>query len=184
MPRISASKISFRTVTFSSTHASGEKERSVGDGMLTDSELVLRSRMGEQGAFDALVRRYHDVVRRIATSFAAIPEDADDLVQETFVTAYSRLGQLKDPDRFGAWIAAITRNEGRMWHLRRQREIRPQALLPRQDHHRRSHDPLLRSPRRPRQEPAEEPLGAVFCGCQQECLNAAVRFDPPACILL
>ena len=86
----------------------------------TDSELVQRARKGEQAAFDALVRRYQDVVRRIATSFAAIPEDADDLVQEAFVTAYLRLGQLSDPDRFGSWLTAIVRNEGRMWHRRRQ----------------------------------------------------------------
>ena len=84
-----------------------------------DAELVVRARYGDLQGFDRLMRRHYDAVRRIALRFAAISEEADDLTQETFVTAYERLDQLVQPDRFAAWIAAIAKNEGLMWKRRR-----------------------------------------------------------------
>ena len=38
------------------------------------------------------------------------PSDADDLVQEVFVCALGRLGQLRDPERFPGWLISIARN--------------------------------------------------------------------------
>jgi RNA polymerase sigma-70 factor (ECF subfamily) len=51
--------------------------------------------------------------------------DVDDLVQDVFFTAYTRLGALRSPDAFGAWLAAIARNRATD-HLRR---TRPQETL-------------------------------------------------------
>ena len=59
------------------------------------------------------------MVRRIAYRFAGVAEDADDLAQEAFVTAFERLHQLEQPDRFAGWLAAIVRSEGLMWRRRR-----------------------------------------------------------------
>ena len=87
--------------------------------MYNDAELVARARCGDLQGFDRLMRRHYEAVRRIALRFAAISEEADDLTQETFVTAYERLDQLVQPDRFAAWIAAIAKNEGLMWRRRR-----------------------------------------------------------------
>ena len=87
--------------------------------MRSDAELVASVRRGDHRAFDELVRRHHGMVRRIACRFAAIPEDADDLVQEAFVTAYERLHQLEHADRFAGWLAAIAKSEGLMWQRRR-----------------------------------------------------------------
>lgn len=95
--------------------------------MGSDAELVASVRRGDHRAFDELVRRHHGMVRRIARRFAAIPEDADDLVQEAFVTAYERLHQLEHADRFAGWLAAIARSEGLMW--RRRRLVQP-VLIP------------------------------------------------------
>ena len=87
--------------------------------MLSDSELVTGCRRGERKAFSELMRRHYGTVRRIALSFAAIPEDADDLTQEAFIAAYERLDQLADPGRFASWLAAIVRNTKEMasWSL-------------------------------------------------------------------
>jgi RNA polymerase sigma-70 factor (ECF subfamily) len=56
-------------------------------------------------------------------------EDVEDLVQEVFVKAYTQLGQLKDGDRFAAWLRAIADNEARMWYRRRWVQLRLKETL-------------------------------------------------------
>jgi RNA polymerase sigma-70 factor (ECF subfamily) len=91
-----------------------------------DVELVRRAQGGERAAFDELVRLHLPRMQRIARSFALLWEDAQDLCQEAFVSAYSHLDELRDPARFGEWLAAILRNLGRSWQ-RRQR-VQPSLL--------------------------------------------------------
>ena len=85
------------------------------------SEIVLVNLVwnGEASAFDLLVRRHYAMARAIARRYASNSEDIDDLVQESFVTAYERLGQLNDPEKFAGWLAAIVRNQGLMWQRQR-----------------------------------------------------------------
>lgn len=94
--------------------------------MERETELVRRVQRGERAAFDELVRLHLPRAQRIARSFAPLWEDAQDLCQEAFVSAYSHLGELRDPARFGEWLAAILRNLGRSWQ-RRQR-VQPSLL--------------------------------------------------------
>jgi RNA polymerase sigma-70 factor (ECF subfamily) len=50
-------------------------------------------------------------VFRVARSFVDLDrDDAEDVVQETFVRAFQALARLQDPGRFGPWILAIARN--------------------------------------------------------------------------
>ncbi len=86
--------------------------------MFSDAELVARTLRGDRGAFDGLVQRHYALVRRIAYRYVLFAEDVHDLVQETFVTAYTQLGQLAHPEAFAGWLAAIARNEGLMWRRR------------------------------------------------------------------
>jgi RNA polymerase sigma-70 factor (ECF subfamily) len=51
-------------------------------------------------------------------------DDAQDVAQEALVKAFRTLSQLADPNRFGAWLHAITRNECRMWR-RSRRDLAP-----------------------------------------------------------
>jgi RNA polymerase sigma-70 factor (ECF subfamily) len=83
--------------------------------MIGDEKLIARTRQADKSAFDELVKRHFAMVRRVAQNFASIDEDINDLVQETFITAYDRLHQLNDPDKFTAWLAAIARNECITW---------------------------------------------------------------------
>jgi RNA polymerase sigma-70 factor, ECF subfamily len=93
-----------------------------------EAQLVRRAQDGERGAFDELVRRHYSRALGIARSFAPLEDDARDLCQEAFVSAYTHLSELRDPARFGEWLAAILRNLGRSW-LRRQR-VQPMLLSP------------------------------------------------------
>ena len=74
-----------------------------------DSSLVLAARAGDRSAFGGLYARYARMVHGIL--LARVPaSDVDDLVQEVFLRAMPRLCDLRDVERFGPWLAAITRN--------------------------------------------------------------------------
>lgn len=76
--------------------------------MLSDAELVRRTRSGERDAFNALVDRYQRDVIALAFSLLGDGAEAEDMAQDTFVRAYRNLGLLANPDRFGAWLRRIT----------------------------------------------------------------------------
>ncbi len=76
-----------------------------------DARLVGQARGGEEHAFRALYDRYRPAVYRLSRGFADLDvDDVEDVVQETFVRAFSHLSGLKDPARFGPWILTIARN--------------------------------------------------------------------------
>jgi len=92
---------------------------------VSDGELVLLARDGDQVAFRLLVERHQPMVRARARQLCANPSDTDDVMQETFLRAVIALDQIRGPDRFAAWLAGITAN---VCHgLRRSGEP---ALLP------------------------------------------------------
>ncbi len=73
--------------------------------------LVRRARMGDDGAYVALVELHASRIHAIASALLGPHGDeAEDAAQETFVRAYERLRQCRDPERFGAWLARIVRN--------------------------------------------------------------------------
>jgi RNA polymerase sigma-70 factor (ECF subfamily) len=80
---------------------------------ICDGELVRRARAGDAGAFALLVERHFPSARALAARLCAHRDDVDDIVQEAFLQAFTGLGRLRDPDRFGAWLAGIIRNISR-----------------------------------------------------------------------
>ena len=80
------------------------------------------------GDQDAFARLYGDYVRMVhAILLGRIPRrDVDDLVQEVFLTAYTRIRELRDPAAFGGWIATIARNRATDY----LRQTREQVELP------------------------------------------------------
>lgn len=86
--------------------------------------LVARARAGDRGAFDSLHRRHERMVHGVLLSLVPTVE-ADDLVQEVFLSAWTRLGSLRDESAFGAWLASIARRAAVDSHRSRRR---PEAL--------------------------------------------------------
>lgn len=75
---------------------------------------------GDQDAFARLYAGYSRMVHAIL--LGRVPRrDVDDLVQDVFLTAYTRLAGLRDPEAFGGWIATIARNRATDY-LRRSRD--------------------------------------------------------------
>jgi RNA polymerase sigma-70 factor, ECF subfamily len=90
-----------------------------------DRELVAGALAGDPEAFACLVERNRLHVEAVARRI--VGEEAEDLVQEALLRAYLGLSQLRDPDRFGAWLCGITLNLAKMQIRRRRSETR---LLP------------------------------------------------------
>ena len=85
-----------------------------------DAQLVERARAGDRPAFEALIAGHLPRIRAIALTVVHQPAMADDVVQEAFLKAWTRLGHLADPVTFPAWIARIARNEALMMLRRSQ----------------------------------------------------------------
>ena len=78
------------------------------------------ARAGDAEAFGVLVRRYQNAAYANALSHIRGMADAEDVVQEAFVVAWCKLGQLRDAGGFGSWFRRIVTSESLQW-LRRQR---------------------------------------------------------------
>jgi len=79
----------------------------------TDAGLVARARRGEAEAFEALVRRHLKGAYAVALAELADASDAEDAVQDSFITALERLDDCRDPAAFGSWLRQIVRNRAR-----------------------------------------------------------------------
>jgi RNA polymerase sigma-70 factor (ECF subfamily) len=75
------------------------------------------------GDEEAFARLYADYARLVhAIVLGRVPRrDVDDLVQDIFITAYTRIRELRDPAAFGGWLATIARNRATDY-LRQSRE--------------------------------------------------------------
>jgi RNA polymerase sigma-70 factor, ECF subfamily len=88
----------------------------------SDARLVGRAREGDRAAFEILVRRHLGSAYAIALAELAEPRDAEDAVQDSFITALQRLDDCRDPAAFGAWLRQIVRNRART--VRRREKLR------------------------------------------------------------
>lgn len=83
----------------------------VGDAREAEARLIRRSQLGERRAFEELVRRTARLIfsRVYLESGGGDPHRAEDLVQETFLTAWRSIGQVTDPSGFRAWLLSVAR---------------------------------------------------------------------------
>ena len=85
--------------------------------------LIEQAQRGDSEAFDAIVRRKVQAVYGTALAILGSEADAQDAVQEAFVSAWRSIRGLRDPSRFDAWFGRILVNACRAT-LRRRRGIR------------------------------------------------------------
>jgi RNA polymerase sigma-70 factor (ECF subfamily) len=93
----------------------------------TDARLVRRAREGDGQAFETLVRRYLRMAYAVALAELADPRDAEDAVQDSFITALERLEECRDPAAFAGWMRRIVRNRARS--VRRRERVRETEAL-------------------------------------------------------
>jgi len=97
-----------------------------GSGM-DDATLVTRVLEGDVAAFTEIVHRYHRDCTRFAARMLGDRHDAEDAIQETFLSAYSALGRYREQQTFRAWLFRILVNRCRS--VARQRRRRRQRFL-------------------------------------------------------
>jgi RNA polymerase sigma-70 factor (ECF subfamily) len=73
------------------------------------ARLVRSAQAGDREAFAELYRRFARMVHGVVLARIARTE-VDDVVQDVFVTAFERLGSLREPAAFAGWLAAIARH--------------------------------------------------------------------------
>lgn len=76
----------------------------------TDAAVVALARDGDSEAFRALVDRHSRAVYRLAHRMTGTPQDAEDVVQETFLKAYKQLGRFESRANFSTWLHRIAVN--------------------------------------------------------------------------
>ena len=92
-----------------------------------ESVLLAQSRRGDTRAFAELVRRYEGKIFRLAQHITQNREDAEDVLQETFMKAYEHLDQFKGDSKFYTWIVRIAVNQALM-KLRRRKTDKSVSL--------------------------------------------------------
>lgn len=90
-----------------------------GDDAVEDARLAASASTGDQPAFGSLMRRHKGPVYNVLRRLTGDPEDAHDLLQETFVAAWRSLGSFDRERSFAAWIRRIAINKGRDWQRRK-----------------------------------------------------------------
>lgn len=94
-------------------------------GGTLEPSLVARACAGDVDAFEQLIRERTDRVVRLAMAIVADETEARDVAQEAFITAWRQLADLRDQDRFEAWLTRIVVNKARMaLRSRRRRRVR------------------------------------------------------------
>jgi len=94
---------------------------------IDESTLVVQAREGDTRAFGELVRRYEGKIFRLAQHITQNREDAEDVLQETFLKAYEHLDQFKGDSKFYTWIVRIAVNQALM-KLRRRKTDKSVSL--------------------------------------------------------
>jgi len=89
--------------------------------------LVAEARGGSEGAFTTLLRQYDRNIYRLALNITGNQEDAEDVMQEAFLKAYTHLDRFQGNSRFYTWLVRIAVNESLM-KLRKRKGDRTVSL--------------------------------------------------------
>ena len=86
----------------------------------TDGELAALTLAGRQTAFAELMRRHREPIFRLIRGYVGNADDALDLVQDSFTSAYLHLERYDQSRPFRAWLSRIAINKCRDWARRRK----------------------------------------------------------------
>jgi RNA polymerase sigma-70 factor (ECF subfamily) len=92
---------------------------------LPDAEVVDRVRGGETALFEILMRRHNQRVYRVARAIVKDEAEAEDVMQQAYINAFTHLGQFEQRSLFSTWLTRITVYEA----LARRRKRRSEESL-------------------------------------------------------
>jgi RNA polymerase sigma-70 factor, ECF subfamily len=77
---------------------------------IEEHQLIRKSQGGDKQAFDVLVKRYYKRILNHCYSLIHDQEKAEDLAQETFIRAFSKISQFHEKSSFYTWLWKISHN--------------------------------------------------------------------------
>jgi len=92
-----------------------------------EAAIVAQARLGNTSAFNELLRRYERKIFRLALHITQNREDAEDVLQESFLKAFEHLDQFQGQSKFYTWIVRIAVNQALM-KLRKRKADRSVSL--------------------------------------------------------
>ncbi|MBV9225808.1 MAG: RNA polymerase sigma factor [Acidobacteriaceae bacterium] len=137
-----------------------------------ESALVTRAKNGDVDAFSELVTHYERRVFRMAKQITQNDDDAEDVLQETFLKAYTHLDNFQGNSKFYTWLVRIAVNEA----LMKLRKRRSDKTVPLDEPINTGEDEMVREiavwDENPEESYSREELGTV--------LNEAIQSLKPA----
>jgi RNA polymerase sigma-70 factor (ECF subfamily) len=88
---------------------------------LSDEDIVRRIRAGESVLFEILMRRYNQRIYRVARAIVRDDAEAEDVMQQAYVNAYTHLDQFAERAKFATWLSRIATHEAFARVRRRRR---------------------------------------------------------------
>lgn len=99
---------------------------------LSDDEVVRRVQAGDTALYEVLMRRYNQRLYRIARSILRDEDEAEDVIQETYVRAYASLHQFAGRAQFSTWLSRIAVYEA-CSRLRKQKRLQESPVTLNED---------------------------------------------------
>jgi hypothetical protein len=87
----------------------------------SDEEIVARVRAGETPLFELLMRRHNQRLYRVARSILRNEPEAEDVMQQAYLSAFAHLDQFEGRARFSTWLTRIAVHEASARARRRAR---------------------------------------------------------------
>lgn len=80
------------------------------DSRRQDSEIIKDALRGDQGAYQKLMRKYHDAIYMLIYRMVREKAEVEDLTQEAFIKAFASLGNFNNEYAFSTWLYKIATN--------------------------------------------------------------------------
>lgn len=102
------------------------------EGEKTDLELISEFQAGKQSSFEELISRYSEKAYNLALRFTRNAEDAEEVLQDVFVTVYRKIDGFEGKSSFSSWLYRVTVNAGLMKIRKRKQDksISLEDILP------------------------------------------------------
>jgi len=97
------------------------------ENAMSDVDLVTKLQSGDQSGFTEILNRYTEKVSNLALRIARNHEDAEEIVQDVFITVYRKIAKFEGKSAFSSWLYRITVNTAFM-KLRKRKQTPTTSL--------------------------------------------------------
>ena len=102
---------------------------SIQDHNSKTNKLVRLAKLGDHQAFEQLIKPLQDKIYRRALQASDHPSDAEDIMQDTLLTAYSKLHTFRQEALFSSWVYQICTYQILMYHRKQQLRKQKESML-------------------------------------------------------